>query len=87
MAIPTNTTVLVILGTASDPTVLGGRILASLVLERKNEWSTCGLIQPLNRAFPPDPIRYAVAGPGCKFDYISRREGIIIVPAHAPFPS
>ena len=24
--------------------------------------------------------------PGCKFDYISRREGIIIVPAHAPFP-
>jgi glycine/D-amino acid oxidase-like deaminating enzyme len=30
-------------GNGVGPTVPGGRILASLVLERKDEWSTCGL--------------------------------------------
>jgi putative aminophosphonate oxidoreductase len=48
-------------GNGVGPTFLGGRILASLALGRKDEWSTCGLIQPLTRTFPGDPIRY-VAG-------------------------
>jgi hypothetical protein len=43
------------------PSYLGGGILASLVLERKDEWSECGLVGlPSGRgsAFPPEPIRY-----------------------------
>jgi putative aminophosphonate oxidoreductase len=48
-------------GNGVGPTVLGGRILASLALRRRDEWSGCGLVQPLHRDFPPDPIRY-IAG-------------------------
>jgi hypothetical protein len=36
---------------------LGGRILASLVLDRHDEWSSCGLVTVPGR-FPPEPIRY-----------------------------
>jgi len=45
-------------GNGVGPTALAGRILASLVLERRDEWSGCGLVRPLTREFPPEPIRY-----------------------------
>lgn len=37
---------------------LGGTILASLVLGRRDEWSGCGLVQPPGRWMPPEPVRY-----------------------------
>ena len=40
------------------PCVLAGRILASLVLGAKDEWSGAGLVRPPERSFPPEPIRY-----------------------------
>ena len=40
------------------PSVLGGRILASLVLGHNDEWSNSGLVRPLPYSFPPEPIRY-----------------------------
>lgn len=45
-------------GNGVGPTVLGGRILASLALGLEDEWSTCGLVQPLTSDFPPEPFRY-----------------------------
>jgi len=45
-------------GNGVGPTAMGGRILASLVLEKKDQWSNCGLVRPLTRDFPPEPIRY-----------------------------
>ncbi|GAB5469743.1 MAG: FAD-binding oxidoreductase [Rhodospirillales bacterium] len=45
-------------GNGVGPSALGGRILASLVLEAQDEWSGCGLVRPLQRAFPPEPLRY-----------------------------
>jgi len=45
-------------GNGVGPSYLGGKILASLALEHKNEWSECGLVRPLGRDFPPEPIRY-----------------------------
>ena len=45
-------------GNGVGPCALGGRILASLALEKKDEWSSCGLVRPLTRDFPPEPIRY-----------------------------
>jgi len=45
-------------GNGVGPTVLGGRILASLTLGLDDEWSACGLVQPLNWDFPPEPFRY-----------------------------
>lgn len=38
---------------------LGGRILASLVLGRDDEWSGCGLVGVPPGRFPPEPLRYA----------------------------
>ncbi|MCZ6894526.1 MAG: FAD-binding oxidoreductase [Gammaproteobacteria bacterium] len=46
-------------GNGVGPSVLGGRILASLALGTKDEWSGAGLVKPLKRAFPPEPFRYA----------------------------
>ena len=40
------------------PSVLGGRILASLALGRDDEWSNAGLVRPVYRSFPPEPFRY-----------------------------
>ena len=34
------------------------RILASLALGTKDEWSTCGLVRPPGTWLPPEPIRY-----------------------------
>lgn len=46
-------------GTGIAQTPIGGRILASLVLERKDRWSASGLVGIGRRhALPPEPIRY-----------------------------
>lgn len=45
-------------GNGVGPSVLGGRILASLALGVEDEWSTCGLVRPLTWDFPPEPFRY-----------------------------
>ena len=43
-------------GVATTP--VAGRILASLALDAKDEWSGCGLVRPAERWLPPEPIRY-----------------------------
>ena len=45
-------------GNGVGPAVIGGRILASLVLERRDEWAGSGLVVHPQRDFPPEPIRY-----------------------------
>ena len=44
-------------GNGVGPSFLGGRILASLVLGRRDEWATCGLVRQAG-GLPPEPIRY-----------------------------
>jgi glycine/D-amino acid oxidase-like deaminating enzyme len=48
-------------GTGVAQSALGGRILSSLALGRRDEWSECGLVEQRPRLFPPEPIRYAGA--------------------------
>jgi glycine/D-amino acid oxidase-like deaminating enzyme len=49
-------------GTGIGPSVLGGRVLASLALGVRDEWSTCGLVdQPDPGRYPPEPLRSAGA--------------------------
>jgi glycine/D-amino acid oxidase-like deaminating enzyme len=43
-------------GVATTP--ITARILASLALGEKDEWSSCGLVRPPNNWLPPEPIRY-----------------------------
>jgi glycine/D-amino acid oxidase-like deaminating enzyme len=45
-------------GNGVGPSVLGGRILASMALAREDEWSRCGLVRPAPRGLPPEPLRY-----------------------------
>jgi putative aminophosphonate oxidoreductase len=46
-------------GNGVGPSRLGGRILASLALEREDEWSSCGLARaPMGGWLPPEPLRY-----------------------------
>lgn len=45
-------------GNGVGPSVIGGRILASLALERQDEWSLHPLVGRGLRNFPPEPIRY-----------------------------
>ncbi|SDS23058.1 Glycine/D-amino acid oxidase [Halopseudomonas litoralis] len=45
-------------GNGVGPGRIGGRILASLALERRDEWSQCALVGRHNRTFPPEPFRY-----------------------------
>lgn len=46
-------------GTGIAQTPVGGRILASLVLERKDRWSESGLVGLARRStLPPEPARY-----------------------------
>jgi glycine/D-amino acid oxidase-like deaminating enzyme len=48
-------------GNGVGPSYLGGRILASLALGRKDEWSECGLVgfpSGSGSAFPPEPVRF-----------------------------
>lgn len=45
-------------GNGVGPSRLGGRILASLALGLKDEWSECGLVGREPKRFPPEPFRY-----------------------------
>ena len=45
-------------GNGVGPAVIGGKILASLALERDDEWSRHPLVGRPVRGFPPEPIRY-----------------------------
>jgi glycine/D-amino acid oxidase-like deaminating enzyme len=44
-------------GNGVAPSVMGGRILASLALGRRDEWSECGLVRPTGGHFPVEPLR------------------------------
>jgi glycine/D-amino acid oxidase-like deaminating enzyme len=46
-------------GVATTP--IAGRILASLALGLKDEWSQCGLVRPVENWLPPEPFRYVGA--------------------------
>lgn len=48
-------------GNGVGPSVVGGRILSSLVLGLDDEWSRSGLVEAPAKHFPPDPIRYVGA--------------------------
>ncbi|CAH2903780.1 MAG: Glycine/D-amino acid oxidases (deaminating) [uncultured Paraburkholderia sp.] len=45
-------------GNGVGPSRIGGKILASLALGKKDEWSTCALVARRARTFPPEPIKY-----------------------------
>jgi glycine/D-amino acid oxidase-like deaminating enzyme len=45
-------------GNGVNPSRIGGRILAGLVLERRERWTQNGLIDRTVRRFPPEPLRY-----------------------------
>jgi putative aminophosphonate oxidoreductase len=45
-------------GNGVGPSFIGGRILASLALGRKDEWSSHPLVDRASPGFPPEPIRY-----------------------------
>ncbi|WP_119391970.1 NAD(P)/FAD-dependent oxidoreductase [Taklimakanibacter lacteus] len=45
-------------GNGIGMTFLGGSILASLVMERADQWSDCALVRPVSRGFPPEPFRF-----------------------------
>jgi glycine/D-amino acid oxidase-like deaminating enzyme len=46
-------------GNGVGPSVVGGRILASLALGADDEWSAAGLVDRRHDHFPPEPVRYA----------------------------
>ncbi len=48
-------------GNGVGPSYLGGRILASLALGLKDEWSSTPMAQGPRGTFPPEPIRYVGA--------------------------
>jgi putative aminophosphonate oxidoreductase len=45
-------------GNGVGPSVVGGKILASLALGHDDEWSECGLITGSAGSFPPEPVRF-----------------------------
>ena len=45
-------------GNGVGPTHLAGKILASLALERQDEWASCPLVRAPERGFPSEPFRY-----------------------------
>ncbi len=45
-------------GQGVAPTAVGGRILASLALDRNDEWANCGLVRERAETFPPEPLRF-----------------------------
>jgi glycine/D-amino acid oxidase-like deaminating enzyme len=45
-------------GNGVAPSVIAGRILASLALERRDEWSQCGLADGIPSRFPAEPVRF-----------------------------
>jgi glycine/D-amino acid oxidase-like deaminating enzyme len=48
-------------GNGLSTTPVAGRILASLALGTKDEWSRCGLVRPVENWLPPEPFRYVGA--------------------------
>jgi putative aminophosphonate oxidoreductase len=46
-------------GNGVGPSYVGGRILASLALERDDQWSAAGLVGDPRGALPPEPLRFA----------------------------
>lgn len=69
-------------GLATTP--LAGRILASLALDSKDEWSGCGLVRPVERWMPPEPFKYigalavrAAVRRKDRLAYEGRRPGLI----------
>lgn len=48
-------------GNGVAPSVTGGRILASLALERDDEWSGSALARGVPGQFPPEPLRFVGA--------------------------
>ena len=48
-------------GNGVGPSVLGGKILASLALGRRDEWSTSRLVDCRQGHFPPEPVRFVGA--------------------------
>ncbi len=48
-------------GNGIGMTYLGGQILSSLALGVKDEWVGCGLVRPVRRGFPPEPLRFVGA--------------------------
>ena len=44
-------------GNGVGPCVLAGRILASMVLRRDDEWARSGLVRPVPGGLPPEPLR------------------------------
>ena len=48
-------------GNGVGPSVVGGKILASLALGREDEWSRHPLVGRSVGRFPPEPIRYVGA--------------------------
>jgi len=45
-------------GNGVAPSLLGGRILASMALGRDDEWARCGLVRRPPRGLPAEPFRY-----------------------------
>ncbi len=45
-------------GNGVGPSVVGGRVLASLALARKDEWSACPLVNRAIPTLPREPVRY-----------------------------
>jgi putative aminophosphonate oxidoreductase len=45
-------------GNGVGPSVLGGRILASMALGLDDEWVRCGLVRSPAGGLPPEPLRY-----------------------------
>ncbi len=45
-------------GNGVAPSLLGGRILASLALDRNDAWRRCALVDRKPKRFPPEPIKY-----------------------------
>ena len=45
-------------GNGVGPSVVGGKVLASLALGRRDEWSQTRLIDRTWERFPPEPVRY-----------------------------
>lgn len=59
-------------GKGVGPCHVGGRILASLALERDDEWATCALVGMPDRLLPPEPIR--TLGGRLLRDLVARKE-------------
>jgi putative aminophosphonate oxidoreductase len=45
-------------GNGVGPSHVGGKILASLALDARDEWSTAGLVDRAPDPFPPEPVRF-----------------------------